>query len=102
MHIIGTSICWATPLWITVLGTNTFRYWGADFGPAAAMDVATAGIGGNVQAEVLRAGMGTGIPSAEPFASGLGGTKLVGNGIGGYGSEADGEVADALKPATGV
>lgn len=55
-----------------------------------------------MQAEVLRAGIGTGIPNAEPFASGFGGVKLEGNVMGGYGSEADGDVADALKPAAGV
>lgn len=66
------------------------------------MEVDTAGIGGNVQAEVFRAEIGTGMPNAEPFASGLGGTKLVGKVIGGYGSEAEGEVADAFTAATGA
>lgn len=83
-----------------MLGTNTFRYWGADFWPP--VDDDTAGIGGSVQAEVLRADIGTGMPKAEPLASGLGGTKLVGNVIGGYGSEAEGEVADAFTAVTGA
>lgn len=50
----------------------------------------------------VRDGSGTGMPRAEPFASGLGGTKLVGKGMGGYGNEADGNAADAFTGATGA
>lgn len=87
---------------MTVLGTNTLRYWGADFCPPADAEVETDGIGGRVEAEVFRTGRGTGMPSAEPFASGFGGTRLVGKVIGGYGSDAEGDAADAFKEATGT